>query len=122
MRPDMRAELESMLADFEAVSARLTQLKSETAAMTGSAQSSDGSVSVTVGDGGALTRLTIDPSVSERPDLKVLAARIIETARRASAQRGEQVLAHICDAMAGRWHDLQPPDAGVDASQPRGGS
>ena len=90
-----------MLAEYRSYTERVQRLRTDVVAMTATARSSDGCVSVTVNSVGDLDSLTFDPAITSRLDLTSLAARVVEAAASAAAQVRRQK----ADAMA----DLMPP-------------
>ncbi len=117
MRTETRAQLEEMLGEYRAMMARLDRMKADVAAMTGTARSPDGSVTVTVGPRGDLLDVALDPSRARKLDLKALAARIVETAGLAATRVDEQVRAEVCDAIPDRLRNLFGPDGTVDLTR-----
>jgi DNA-binding protein YbaB len=96
-----RAELDAMLAEYRSFTDRVRRLRTDVAAMTVTARSSDGCVSATVDSLGDLRSLVFDTAIAGRLDLTTLAARVVEAAASAAAQVRQQK----ADTMS----DLMPP-------------
>jgi DNA-binding protein YbaB len=86
-----RVRSEAMLASFEHLRDGLADFQQRMMAVTASAVSDDGLVTVTVGPAGQLVSLTLDPRIYRHPDSRRLAQTITETAQRASADARAQM-------------------------------
>ncbi|MBB4689076.1 YbaB/EbfC family nucleoid-associated protein [Amycolatopsis jiangsuensis] len=85
----VQAELAAEAADGERLAERIRRVQGGLAGITGTAESDDGLVSVTVDVRGAVTEVWLDPRIYRSPDSAALAEVIVRTCRAAadSAQR-----------------------------------
>jgi DNA-binding protein YbaB len=95
MGTDLKAQLDSMMADYRATTARLGTIVADLSAVTATAHSADRCVSVTVGAHGELVGLTIDPRRAESLDMTRLASRILEASGVATARIRERIQATV---------------------------
>jgi DNA-binding protein YbaB len=86
--------LESWTASVNAQAERAAQLSSRVAALTGSAQSNDGSIRVSVGSTGQIEKLELDDRV-QRLRGEDLAKQILTVMRKAQAKLSAQVTEEV---------------------------
>ncbi|NUT07104.1 MAG: YbaB/EbfC family nucleoid-associated protein [Hamadaea sp.] len=86
--------LENWSAGVSEQAARTAQLSSRVAALTGKAESNDGSIRVTVGASGQVEKLELDDRV-QRLRGADLAAEILGVMRRAQAKLSQQVVEEV---------------------------
>ncbi|SDO90872.1 YbaB/EbfC DNA-binding family protein [Actinopolyspora xinjiangensis] len=122
---DHRAQVDEMIADYRRSRQRLSEVGDELAAIEETVGDERGTVSVTVGSGGALRRLWLSEQAyrTHRPEeLGRLIVRLSGTATERVAERTDAVLATVLpsgsDPAAFRAEVAPPPVTGV--SVPRG--
>lgn len=113
----MRAEIESMLNEYRDMRARLASLTSEVAALSATAQSSDGVVTATVNPHGEMVALHIDDRAVRRMGIAPLIPSILEAAARASSDVRAQVRAALRGFLPEWMHDAVRPDGSVDVAR-----
>lgn len=86
---DHRAQVEEMLADYRRSREQLAAVQRELAAVSGRAASPDGTVSATVGAGGALVALELSEMAYRRHRPEQLAELIVRTVAAAAAGAAE---------------------------------
>lgn len=96
---------------------RLAELNEFAAGRQATARSADGSVTVTVGPHGELTRLWIDPVLGARLDLRVLATRVLEASARAQAEVGDQLRRAVAEFLPERLRPALAPDGQLDLNR-----
>jgi DNA-binding protein YbaB len=114
MRTDIRAELETLIGEYRSMTQRLADLNETMAGRQATVRSMDGSVTVTVGAHGELMRLSIDPVLGARLDLRVLATRVLEASARAQADVGDQVRRAVVEFLPERLRPAVAPDGQLD--------
>jgi DNA-binding protein YbaB len=82
----LKARLEELLGEYERVRKNLTQAQTRMKTMTGTAETTDHTVRVTVDFRGQLTDLRIEPRAYTRYSPSLLAERIMQLTREATAQ------------------------------------
>lgn len=88
-RARMRAA--DAMAQMEAIRDGYADLRQRLLAVTASATSDDGLVTVEVGPQGRVRHIELDPRIYRRPDSRGLAETITETIRRAADEAAEQL-------------------------------
>ena len=86
MRSQSRAELDTVLQEYRALTGRIRRLREDLTSLTATRRSADGCARVTVNAWGELTQLTFNTSVAARLEPPVLAARVEEAAGSAVAE------------------------------------
>jgi DNA-binding protein YbaB len=89
----LRVRMEELTAAYEWMSEQTTRIHAEMAKLTGKAESRDGMVKATVGQGGTLVALELDPRSSRRVSTEELSVAIIETVNRATKDAGTRAAA-----------------------------
>lgn len=88
---EFQAQMEALSADFRERLARVRELRKHAAAVTASARSRDGLISVEVGPQGQLRAIRLDPGAFDRQSPQRLAAAIVELAGTATADAARKV-------------------------------
>jgi DNA-binding protein YbaB len=88
---EFRAQMEDAAADFRERQARVRELRRQLSAVTASARSRDGKVSVEVGPQGQLRGIWLDPGTFDRSSPQRLAATIVQLAGIATADAARKV-------------------------------
>ena len=88
---EFQAQVEELAADFRERLERVRELRRRAAAVTASARSRNGLISVEVGPQGQLRAIQLDPGTFERQSPQRLAAAIVELAGIATADAARQV-------------------------------
>lgn len=88
----MRAYAEELESRFKKLTTEGPQLQKRARAVQVTEKSSDGLISATVGVGGELIRLDLDPRIYRHPDSRDLADTITETVKAAGVKAKEQAL------------------------------
>ncbi|MDX3656916.1 YbaB/EbfC family nucleoid-associated protein [Streptomyces sp. ID05-26A] len=123
---DHRAQVEEMLADYRRSREQLASVQRELAAVSGQAASPDGTVSATVGAGGALVGLELSEMAYRRHRPEQLAELIVRTVAAAAASAAEDtyqtlsaVLPSATDpaALVAGTADLRPDEYAVDDTE-----
>jgi DNA-binding protein YbaB len=99
----LRARLQDLLGEYEQLSGRLGDAQKRMRALTATARSTDGSVSVEVDSRSRLTRLEIDPRAYRRLSPSQLASEILRLTQEAAAgvtRRAGEVMAPFLPAGA----------------------
>jgi DNA-binding protein YbaB len=94
----MQAYAEQLMSQFQRLRENESGLRQQLREVTATATSADRLVSATVGPGGQLIRLDLDPRVYRNPNSRVLADSITETVRRAAAAAAGKV-AELCQPL-----------------------
>jgi len=92
----------------------MAALTAELGAMTATARSADGSVTVTVGPRGELCDLSIDAQLGRRLDLTTLTSRILEASGRAAEQARDEVARAVSRSLPEPLRRLVRPDGALD--------
>jgi DNA-binding protein YbaB len=88
---DFQRQMDDMAADFQERRSRARELRKQLSAVTGSARSRDGMISVEVGAQGQLRGVWFDPGLFDRQSPQRLAAAIMELAGIATAEAARKV-------------------------------
>ncbi|MEO3928861.1 YbaB/EbfC family nucleoid-associated protein [Micromonosporaceae bacterium B7E4] len=88
---ELRAEYEQLVTEYERSRQRLATLHERMSALTSSATSDDGLVTVTVGARGELSTVEVEPRAYRRLAPTELGESIVATARKAGEQVAEQL-------------------------------
>ncbi|WNV90651.1 YbaB/EbfC family nucleoid-associated protein [Umezawaea sp. Da 62-37] len=128
MTTDHRAQVEELLADYRRSRDQLASVQRDLAAITVSVTSEDGTVTATVGSGGALTGLRLADNAyrAHRPDrLAELVLRTTEAAVAKAAERTYRTLAPVLPAdtdpaaLVRGTADLKPEEIAPPPPAPR---
>ncbi|WP_436501602.1 YbaB/EbfC family nucleoid-associated protein [Actinokineospora sp. HUAS TT18] len=98
----MYAEYERLADDVRDIQRRMTEIRA-------TADSADGLISVTVGAGGELIELWLDPRIYRHPDSEALADDITDTIRRAALEAKKLGFAVV--------EEFLPADASVETAE-----
>ncbi|TCO54784.1 YbaB/EbfC family nucleoid-associated protein [Actinocrispum wychmicini] len=101
----------SMFAEYEQLAEDVRTAQRRMADVRATADSDDGLVSATVGGGGELVELWLDPRIYRAPDSAALAADILDTVRQAARLAQQECLTIVSAFM--------PPDVDVDTADLR---
>lgn len=91
MDDELHAQMEDLAADFRERQARVRELRRQLSAVTASARSRDGKISVEVGPQGQLRAVWLDPGTFDRSSPQRLAAAIVQLAGIATADAARKV-------------------------------
>jgi len=91
MDDELQAKMADVTADFHERHTRVQELRKQLGAVTASARSRDGMISVEVGAQGQLRRIWLDPGVFDRQSPQRLAGAIVELAGIATAEAVRKV-------------------------------
>lgn len=91
----LRAQAEELMAQFERMRSGYGELQQKLRAVKGTATSSDGYVTATVGPRGQLLKLELDPRIYRRPNSRELASTITKTVQEATA-KAQNAVEELC--------------------------
>ncbi|BCJ46073.1 hypothetical protein GCM10010168_50210 [Actinoplanes ianthinogenes] len=98
----------SVIRELKQTVGDAAQTQREVLAVTGTATSPDGLITVVVGPRGQLIDLRIDPRIYRQPNAGALAATIMATTR-AAVEKAVEKTAEIVDAKLPKVDDILPP-------------
>jgi len=87
----LRAYAEELSSQYKKLRGGLDEMQKEMSAVTGTAKSSDGYVTATVGPRGQVVKLQLDARIYRKPDSAKLAETITETIQRAASDAAGKV-------------------------------
>jgi len=101
MNAALRQRMEELSQAYEWLRQQSLRVHEEAAKIHGQAESPDGMVAVTVGSGGELLALTLDPRASRRVSIEDLAATVVDTVNKAVADASARRSALLAGILPG---------------------